>query len=183
MGLQVEHRRSTCSCGTLQGRRGTGRASASSPTAKLGSFFRESLFFSWNVFFWTVSGFGVWRPRSSETRWASSSCLTSQMNKVSSTSETGWVCPLMYRSKCELLVIKMMSCCFTYFMFEKFKCTGHLTILNCIQWMMTALCSYRVDTMLLSANVLPLILCSTLFYLMEIQDINYRLISFSKANV
>lgn len=57
MGLQVEHRRSTCSCGTLQGRR----------------------------------GFGVWRPRSSETRWASSSCLTSQMNKVSSTSETGWV--------------------------------------------------------------------------------------------
>lgn len=46
-----------------------------------------------------LSGFGVWRRRSLEMQWVSSSCLTSLMNKVSSTSETGWVSPLIFHSE------------------------------------------------------------------------------------
>lgn len=50
-----------------------------------------------------MSGFGVWQLRSSGMQWVFSSCLTSQMNKVSSMSEIGWVCSLTYHTKCTIL--------------------------------------------------------------------------------
>lgn len=115
MDLQVKDIRSTCSCGTQQDRRGRWSTLTNSFSPLLSlvlspvvfkCVFSISNYMSYDYYYylrvWIISGSGVWQQHSLEMQWVSFSCLTSQMSKVSSMLETGWVC--LHQSS--LLIIK-----------------------------------------------------------------------------
>lgn len=117
MDLQVKDRRSTCSCGTLQDRRGTWSTWSCLQLCQMCLFTHKM-----SLSFWMVSGFGVWQLLSSEMPWVSSSCLTSRMSKVSWTSGTGWVCPLIWSFSTQL------SCCYCCVQMPFFRWIKALTM-------------------------------------------------------
>lgn len=115
MAPQVEDRRSTCSCGTLQDRRGSPAYILYLTLCPLNqSSFCSSFFCSFS------SGFGVWPRLFFGMRWVSFSCLTSPMSKVFSTSETGWVGPFTVALNVQYWAWIMLMMYFTIL-----NCTGY----------------------------------------------------------